>query len=355
MCSMAHDELDFTARKGKMVAAAGCGGVVWPHALTPNFNPKGQTVNAPEQRQHAFADERQVSDFERLLDQSYSPRAMLEGDSMDKMMRMAEQMASSKLSVPEHLRNNVGDCFAVVMQAMLWNMHPFAVAQKTHLVNGKLGYEAQLVNAVVQNSGAVSSLPAYEYRGEGDGLECRVGFVPRGGTQIVWNEFLRFGSVTTKNSPLWKTNPKQQLGYLQIKNWARAYCPGALLGVYTTDELEQQGAGFNEQNTSITEPGRGPRRRSESQTQASTAPAQDAAEQQQSGQPEQPQETAPKPAASAPTGGAISGGQIAYLRNKLKAASITEQTICDRFQVAGLEHLTADQFDAVKAELLQMG
>ena len=45
--------------------------------------------------------------------------------------------------------------------------------------------------------------------------------------------------ITTKNSPLWKTNPKQQLGYLQVKNWARQYCPGAILGVYSDDELEQ--------------------------------------------------------------------------------------------------------------------
>ncbi len=28
------------------------------------------------------------------------------------------------------------------------------------------------------------------------------------------------------------------MGYLQAKNWARAYTPGAILGVYTPDELE---------------------------------------------------------------------------------------------------------------------
>jgi type II secretory pathway pseudopilin PulG len=48
---------------------------------------------------------------------------------------------------------------------------------------------------------------------------------------------LNSDSVTTKNSPLWKTNVKQQMGYLQVKNWARLYCPAAILGVYTADEL----------------------------------------------------------------------------------------------------------------------
>jgi hypothetical protein len=78
----------------------------------------------------------------------------------------------------------------------------------------------------------------YEYRGEGANVECRVGAVIRGERDITWGEWLSAASVTTKNSPLWKTNPKQQLGYLQVKNWARAHTPGAILGVYSTDELE---------------------------------------------------------------------------------------------------------------------
>jgi hypothetical protein len=310
-------------------------------------------LNAPERQPLAVETSHGATDFERLLDQSYSPRAMLEGNSMDKMMRMAEQMAVSKLSVPDHLRGNVGDCLAIVTQAMLWNMNPFAVAQKTHLVSGKLGYEAQLVNAVLQNSGAVSGLPQYEYKGDGNNLECRVGFVPRGGSVVVWGEFLKISDVTTKNSPLWKTNPKQQLGYLQIKNWARAYVPGAILGVYTEDEfVEQQGAGFTEVDN-ITQPASGPRRKSEtaaSQADPATGettppPAAEAAA------------SAPAPAASnAPAkAGGITGGQVAYLRNKIKAAGLDEATFCDRFQVTGIELLSAEQFDTIKAELLAAG
>jgi hypothetical protein len=127
---------------------------------------------------------------------------------------------------------------AICIQAMLWNMDPFAVAQKTHLVNGRLGYEAQLVNAVLQNSGAIRGAPHYEYRGEGQALECRAGCVLRGESQVRWGEWLSINTVATKNSPLWKVNPRQQMGYLQIKNWARAFAPGAIMGVYTTDELD---------------------------------------------------------------------------------------------------------------------
>lgn len=157
---------------------------------------------------------------------------------MDALYKFAQVMAESKFTVPKHLQGNVGDCLAVAMQATLWGMHPFTVAQKTHQVGGTLGYEAQLVNAVVQNSGAIIGRFHYEYQGEGARLQCRVGAIPCGESEIVWGEWLSSESVTTKNSPLWKTNPKQQLGYLQVKNWARAFTPGAILGVYTPDEME---------------------------------------------------------------------------------------------------------------------
>lgn len=174
-----------------------------------------------------------------LMIQSENPSAlMLDAGNRNAMIEFARAMSEATIAVPAHFRNKPGDCLAVTMQAMQWGMNPFAVAQKTHVVNGTLGYEAQLVNAVVSASGMIDRF-RYEYRGDGAQIECRVGAVLAGETQITWGEWLSASTVTTKNSPLWKTNPKQQLGYLQVKNWARLYAPGAILGIYTTDELAQ--------------------------------------------------------------------------------------------------------------------
>lgn len=162
----------------------------------------------------------------------------MDPNAMDKMLRVAEIMAAGRATVPKHLQNNVPDCLAVTMQAMTWGMSPFVVAQKTHLVNGTLGYEAQLVNAVVQASGAINGRFHYEYEGKSPNLMCRVGAILRGESEITWGHWLGEKDVTTKNSPLWKTNPAQQLGYLQVKNWTRLYSPGSILGVYTPDEIE---------------------------------------------------------------------------------------------------------------------
>lgn len=168
-----------------------------------------------------------------------NPSAFLfDSKRMHALMDFADMMAKAHVTVPKHLQGKPADCLALTLQAMRWRMDPYVVAGKTHLVNGNLGYEAQLVVAVLKNSGAVKGRPHYEYRGDGNALECRAGFVPAGEDAIVWTEWLSISTITTKNSPLWKVNPKQQFGYLQARNWARLYAPDALLGVYTDDELQ---------------------------------------------------------------------------------------------------------------------
>jgi hypothetical protein len=168
-----------------------------------------------------------------------NPSAFLfDSQRMQALMDFADMMSKGTVTVPKHLQGKPADCLAITLQAMRWRMDPYIVGGKTHLVNGNLGYEAQLVVAVLKNSGAVKGRPHYEYRGEGPTLECRAGFMPAGEDAIVWTEWLSIAGITTKNSPLWKVNPKQQFGYLQARNWARLYAPDALLGVYTEDELQ---------------------------------------------------------------------------------------------------------------------
>ncbi|MEY3289558.1 MAG: hypothetical protein RLZZ419_1800, partial [Pseudomonadota bacterium] len=176
--------------------------------------------------------EQELSTVTSAKDIIFSPTAM------QQLSQIANLMASAVCTVPKHLQGNQGDCFAIAMQASQWGMSPFSVAQKTHLVNGVLGFEAQLINAVIQSSGAIKGRFHYEYAGENNKLSCRVGALIKGENDITWGEWLCIDSIATKNSPLWKTNPKQQFGYLQVKNWSRQYCPGAILGVYSDDELE---------------------------------------------------------------------------------------------------------------------
>lgn len=166
---------------------------------------------------------------------------VLDYKAMEQMNNLAQMMASGTSTVPKHLQGNPADCMAIVMQAAQWKMNPYSVAQKTHLVNGQLGYEAQLVNAVISSSKAIEGRFHYEYGGNwpnGQDASVRCGAMLAGESEIQWGEPLYIADVTTKNSPLWKTAPKQQASYLATKYWARMYAPAVILGVYSTDEFE---------------------------------------------------------------------------------------------------------------------
>ena len=186
-----------------------------------------------------------------LVNEADTKAAIFSPSGLQKLQAFAEVMAQGKATVPAHLSGKPADCLAIALQAAQWGMNPYAVAQKTHLVNGTLGYEAQLVNAVITSSTAVQGRFKYEYGGDWGkfkpgaanaanerGLSVRVGAVLKGETEITWGEPLYMEYVTTRNSPLWKTAPKQQLAYLAVKYWARLYCPDVILGVYTPDEFE---------------------------------------------------------------------------------------------------------------------
>lgn len=298
----------------------------------------------------------QLTTFEEQQSPAQSAALMLfDAPRMHALMEFAKMMAGSAVTVPDHLRGKPADCMAIAMQAIRWGMDPFVVAQKTHVVSGRLGYEAQLVNAVVQSSNAITGSFHYEFHGEGQALQCRVGAVLRGEHEITWGDWLRCGDVTTKNSPLWKVNPKQQMGYLQVKNWARLYCPGAILGVYTQDELSDAPPMQRDMGAvDDVEKPRRPQRKSAGTAPATTVePVKD-----EQGPRDEPAETtaqqSPPPAPATSTGPSIGTGQLAYLRNKLKQAGVEDSSICARFEVGSLEGLSVEQFDEVKAELLAM-
>lgn len=176
---------------------------------------------------------------------THTANMLMSPQIMGQIQAFAEVMATGRSTVPKHLQGNMGDCMAVTMQAAQWGMNPFAVAQKTHVVSGTLGYEAQLVNAVISSSRAIKGRFKYEYGGDWQketsrDAWVRVGAVLAGEAEITWGEPLYPHMVTTKNSPLWKTQPKQQAAYLAVKYWSRMYCPDVILGVYTSDELHAQ-------------------------------------------------------------------------------------------------------------------
>lgn len=170
------------------------------------------------------------------------PRSMFMPASMGEAMEVAKLMAHGNF-VPAHLRGKPGDCLAVVMQASRWGMDPFAVGNKTYFVNDRMAYEAQLVNAVINSSGVLDGRLHPEWEGEGNELVCTVTGKLKG-DPVPKTRRVPIKTITTRNSPLWKQDPEQQLAYYASRAWVRLHAPEVLLGVYTPDELsESRGTG----------------------------------------------------------------------------------------------------------------
>lgn len=193
--------------------------------------------------------------------------------NMEQVFRFGEMMSNSGC-VPTHLANKDA-CTSVVLQSLLWGLNPFAVAQKTYMITkGKLNYEAQLVMAVINVSGALKTSIAFSWDGDWTKVQGKVEqktsskakdehdnfkkyFVPgwkpedeKGLSCTVTATLKKDGlehsltvsltQATIRNSTLWASDPRQQLAYLTVKRWANLYCPEVILGFTTDDDNYDQ-------------------------------------------------------------------------------------------------------------------
>lgn len=181
-----------------------------------------------------------------------STQGSLAPANLDQAMRLAELMSNGKL-VPTHLQRQPSDCLMVIEQAMRWNMSPFAVAQSTSVIQGKLMFEGKLVAAVINANGGLDERLRYEYSGEGDKRTIKVIGRLKGEKAPRDVEVMLKDART--NNKVWQTQPDQQLMYHGARVWARRHMPELMLGVYSPEEFaEGQDAAPMRDVTPVPEP-----------------------------------------------------------------------------------------------------
>lgn len=199
----------------------------------------------------------------------FDAASLILGPTWDRIQAFGKMMARGAATIPRHLQGNEADCTAITLQAFGWRMNPYAVAQKTHISqSGALGYEAQLVNAVIQASGELQGDPDYEYIGDWSKVLGKVEErrsdkggkyyvatytkADEEGLGVIVKARLRgeakhreltvmMSQAWPRFSTQWATDPKQQIAYLALRKFVRLHKPGVILGVNTNDELEPVG------------------------------------------------------------------------------------------------------------------
>lgn len=229
---------------------------------------------------------------------------MLDTGKFEHMQRVATLFASSTM-IPEHYRGNLGNCFIAMQMAVRLGMDPFMFMQKSYIVHGKPGLEAQLCIALMNSSGIFSDAIDYEKQGDDPddafdpSYRVRAWAIRESTGKRVNGPWIDWKLVTAegwKDKPgsKWKTMPEQMFMYRAAAFFGRLHCPERLMGMLTSEELNDM------ENQPIPAPG-GNKRAAQMMAMASAETVDTTAT---------PIETKPKVETAAPTNGAPVAGEI---------------------------------------------
>jgi hypothetical protein len=205
-----------------------------------DFNEEGRLISDKPQRSEEIV--RQQRSMVEIKGALISPQDLAQ------QLEYARVMSHARLMIADFLQGNVGDCNGVIEKARNLGMSPYDLAAQMFEVDGKggkksVGYMAQVVNAIVDKFAPLQKRLRYTYHGEGDHRTCTVSGLFIGETEPHEYTSPPVGKIHPKNSPLWTSDPDQQLGYLSMKRWVRRYCPLVLLNVYDKEDLMEGNIG----------------------------------------------------------------------------------------------------------------
>lgn len=159
------------------------------------------------------------------------------------MMRLADTLAQSQI-IPDHYRNKPSDCFIALYRAKRLNMDPFGYMENSYVVHGRLGHQGKIVLALLNQSGRFQHEVRFSYSGAPASMErkCRAWTKFKGSDDEIGIEMslqdARNAGWYDKNDSLWKKIPDRMLMWRTAKWLGDQYAPDLLLGIKTTDELQ---------------------------------------------------------------------------------------------------------------------
>jgi len=169
------------------------------------------------------------------------------------LQNKAEALAASEL-VPQAYRGKMANCMIALELADQVGASPFMVMQNVHIIRGKPSWSASFIIAAVNACGRFSPL-RFEMNGaegtsersctawalaveDGERLEG-----PTVSVKMAKDEgWYSRPDKTGKESSKWPTMTELMLRYRSAAFFGRLYAPDVLMGMHTSDEIEDIGA-----------------------------------------------------------------------------------------------------------------
>lgn len=166
--------------------------------------------------------------------------AWTDKNQFDQLLRAANMLSKTSI-IPAHYQGKPQDCFVAIEMANRMNISPMVVMQNMYVVKGKPSWAGQACIMLINSCGKFRDVK-HVYTGE-KGKQNRGCYVTAtrvsDGSQVDGVEvtLAMAQSEGWMSNPKWKNLPELMLAYRAAAFFARVYCPEAMMGVQTSEEV----------------------------------------------------------------------------------------------------------------------
>lgn len=161
-------------------------------------------------------------------------------DSFNQLLRAAQMLSQTSI-IPQSYQGKPQDCFVAIEMANRMGVSPMVVMQNMYVVKGKPSWAGQACTMLINSCGKFKDVK-HIYTGE-KGKPNRGCYVTAtrisDGSQVDGVEVtmqMAQSEGWTSNSK-WRNMPELMLAYRASAFFARVYCPEAMMGVQTAEEI----------------------------------------------------------------------------------------------------------------------
>lgn len=161
-------------------------------------------------------------------------------DQFNQLLRAAQMLSQTSI-IPQSYQGKPQDCFVAIEMANRMGVSPMVVMQNMYVVKGKPSWAGQACTMLINSCGKFKDVK-HIYTGE-KGKPNRGCYVTAtrisDGSQVDGVEVtmqMAQAEGWTSNSK-WRNMPELMLAYRASAFFARVYCPEAMMGVQTAEEV----------------------------------------------------------------------------------------------------------------------
>lgn len=192
---------------------------------------------------------------EEIVDEETGELVVVSGNSVNQvkeivplmdMMEMAKTLSKSTI-IPVAYQNREENVLIALDMSNRMGISPLVIMQQMYIIQGKPSFSGQFIATIVQTNPKFREVELIYIGEEGkDSYGAYVQAIDKSTGRLLKGTTVTIGMAKVEKwGSKWATMATQMLGYRAYTFFGRLYCPAELMGLYSTDEIED----FNPKTT----------------------------------------------------------------------------------------------------------